>query len=59
MLYLSIGVEGIEYSKDADNFRAYFSNDVLLDEFERIFEVLESKRRFKAMDFLNEYNNGT
>ncbi|GEM_PF-1584892 len=59
MLYLSIGVEGIEYSKDADNFRAYFSNDVLLDEFERIFEVLESKRRFKAMDFLNEYKNGS
>ena len=58
MLYLSIGVEGIEYSKDADNFRAYFSNDVLLDEFERIFGVLESKRRFKAMDFLNEYKNG-
>ena len=58
MLYLEIGIEGINYSKDADNFRAYFSNDVVLDEFERIFKEMESKGSFKAMDFLNEYKNG-
>ena len=58
MLYLDIGIEGINYSKDADNFRAYFSNDVVLDEFERIFKVMESKESFKATDFLNEYKNG-
>jgi hypothetical protein len=59
MLFLDNGVEGIKYSKDADNFRAYFSNDVLLDEFERIFKIVEAKEKFKAMDFLDEYNNGT
>jgi hypothetical protein len=59
MLFLDNGVEGIKYSKDADNFRAYFSNDVLLDEFERIFQLMEAKGEFKAMDFLGEYNNGT
>lgn len=59
MLYLEIGIEGINYSKDADNFRAYFSNDVVLDEFERIFKEMESKGSFKAMDFLNEYKNGS
>lgn len=58
MLYLVIGIESIEYSKDADNFRAYFSNEVVLDEFERIFKEMESKGSFKAMDFLNEYKNG-
>lgn len=58
MLYLDIGIESIEYSKDADNFRAYFSNGVVLDEFERIFKEMESKGSFKAMDFLNEYKNG-
>lgn len=58
MLFLSNGVEGVNYQKDADNFRAYFSNDVLLDEFERIFKLLEEKEKFKAMDFLNEYNAG-
>lgn len=58
MLYLDIGIESIEYSKDADNFRAYFSNEVVLDEFERIFKEMESKGSFKAMDFLNEYKNG-
>lgn len=59
MLYLEIGIEGINYSKDADNFRAYFSNDVVLDEFERIFKEMETKGSFKAMDFLNEYKNGS
>lgn len=59
MLFLKNGIEGINYQKDADNFRAYFSNDVLLDEFERIFQLMEAKGEFKAMDFLGEYNNGT
>lgn len=59
MIYLKEGIKKIEYSKDADNFRAYFSNDVLLDEFERIFKVMELKGSFKAMDFINEYKNGS
>ncbi len=58
MLFLDNGVEGINYSKDADNFRAYFSNDVLLDEFERILKIVEAKGEFKAMEFLDEYNAG-
>ena len=59
MFYLNKGIKTIEYSKDADNFRAYFSNDVLLDEFERIFNLMELKGSFKAMDFINEYKNGS
>lgn len=59
MIYLKEGIKKIEYSKDADNFRAYFSNDVLLDEFERIFKVMELKGSFKAMDFINEYKSGS
>ena len=59
MFYLKEGIKKIEYSKEADNFRAYFSNDVLLDEFERVFNLMELKGSFKATDFINEYKNGS
>lgn len=49
------GLQRISYDKNADNFRAYFSDDVKLNEFERIFERLRYSE-FKVGDFLNLYN---
>lgn len=41
--FLTNGLQEIKYDKQADNFRAYFSNDVLLQEFERIMPAMRLK----------------
>lgn len=53
--YLRCGIQRIDYSKEADNFRAYFDNDVVLETFEMIWANLKSKDSFTAMDFLSGY----
>lgn len=56
--YLGFGLEAPSYDKDIDNFRAYFYNDVILQEFERIFNIVsEWNDGFNASDFLTIYNN--
>lgn len=56
--YLEFGLEAPSYDKDIDNFRAYFYNDVILQEFERIFKVVSDwNDGFNASDFLILYND--
>ena len=53
--FLTTGLIPIEYEKNNDNYNAYFSNEVVLEEFERIFEAMKKRGRFKVTDFLVEY----
>ncbi len=55
MQFLITGLERVTYSKDEDNYWVYFSNDIVLDEFERIFEVMRGMGKFKYGDFITEY----
>ncbi len=50
--YLSYGLESIKYDKKADNFRAYFSNDAILEETKRIFKMLKHQESFSVTEFL-------
>ena len=53
--FLTTGLIPIEYEKNNDNYNAYFSNEIVLEEFERIFEAMKERERFKVSDFLVEY----
>lgn len=53
--FLTTGLIPIEYEKNNDNYNAYFSNEVVLEEFERIFEAMRRRGKFKVSDFLIEY----
>ena len=56
-LYIKNGLDRIEYDKSEDNYRAIFSNDVVLKEFERIFSIIQkNKDDFSVSDFLSVYN---
>lgn len=57
-LYLEYGLDAPKYNKDEDNFRAYFYSDVLLQEFERIFNIVSKwKKGFTVSDFLKDYKD--
>ncbi len=50
-------MERIPYDKNKDNFKAIFSNDVVLTEFERILKNLKNNSDgFNVSDFLQMYN---
>lgn len=51
--FLRNGLQTIQYDKKADNFRANFYNDAILEETERIFQELEEKENFKISDFVH------
>lgn len=53
--FLQNGLQRIEYSKEEDNFRSFFSNDVALHQFEIVFEKMRAKGNFSVMEFLAEY----
>jgi hypothetical protein len=53
-MYLVDGLHRITYNKTEDNYRAKFNNDALLNEFERIFNLLPPT--FKVTNFLEMYN---
>lgn len=55
-IFLRDGLQRIDYDKESDNFRAYFENDVKLQEFESVFETLKVRTSFTVGDFLEEYN---
>ncbi|MBO0592929.1 hypothetical protein I2486_16110 [Cellulophaga sp. E16_2] len=56
--YLVNGLIPIEYDKEYDNFIAYFNNDSVLDEFERVFNIVKTyKRGFNVSDFLAAYKD--
>ena len=58
--FLSGGLQEITYAKEDDNFNAYFSNDVTLEEFERIFERMKMKLNengfFTTTNFLDVHS---
>lgn len=54
--YLKHGLKTIKYDKREDNFKAYFYNDPILEEAERIFDSLNG-RDFTVTDFLNEHKS--
>jgi len=57
-LYLNEGLDAPRYDKDEDNFRAYFYNDSLLNEFERIFnQITTNQSEFNVSGFLKVYND--
>lgn len=53
--YLEWGLQKIDYDKEQDNFQAYFYNDSILKETERIFSVLATKETFSVTDFVSEH----
>ncbi|MDM1415058.1 primase-helicase family protein [Myroides odoratimimus] len=56
--YLEHGLDAPKYDKEDDNFRAYFSNDVIIEEFERIFNIISnSTDSFNATNFLDLYKS--
>lgn len=56
-LYLQKGIIKTEYNKSNDNYKAYFNNDAVYTEFERIISLLISNDSFNVTDFLNIYND--
>ena len=57
MQFLTTGIIPIEYEKNDDNYNAYFSNEVVLEEFERIFEEMKLRGSFTVTGFLEEHDN--
>lgn len=57
--YLSYGLETITYDKKQDNYQAYFYNDSILEETERIFNVLAGQDFISVSDFVNEHQMNT
>jgi hypothetical protein len=56
--YIENGLTAPTYKKNDDNFRAYFYNDSILQEFERVFsELTEQQNEFKVNDFLILYKH--
>lgn len=56
--YLKYGIEPIEYDKDFDNYKAYFNNEIVESEFERILKIcMNEPVGFTASDFLSIYNH--
>ena len=56
-LFLQNGIIKTEYNKTDDNYRAYFNNDVVYSEFERIIAILIMNDSFNVSEFLNVYND--
>ncbi|MDO7174153.1 hypothetical protein [Mariniflexile sp. AS56] len=54
--FLEHGMERIKYDKNYDNFMAYFNNDLILSEFERVFDIVSLKEQgFTTTTFVEEY----
>lgn len=59
MQYLTTGLQKVNYSKQEDNYRIYFSNDIVLEEFERLFELMRKEGSFNFTKFHKEYANNS
>jgi|SRR5690554_887623 len=54
--YLEVGLDAPKYDKEEDNFRAHFSNDVILEEFERVFSIVSNNNEaFNVSTFIIQY----
>lgn len=56
-LFLQKGIIKTEYNKTYDNYKAYFSNDAVYTEFERIISILIMNDSFNVSEFLSVYND--
>ena len=56
-LFLQKGIIKTEYNKTNDNYKAYFSNDAVYTEFERIISILIMNDSFNVSEFLSVYND--
>lgn len=56
-LFLQKGIIKTEYNKTDDNYKAYFSNDAVYTEFERIISILIMNDSFNVSEFLSVYND--
>jgi hypothetical protein len=56
-LYITDGILKIEYNKVQDNFKAYFNNDIVYGEFNRIINLIDTSNGFIAKDFIDIYQN--
>ena len=56
MVFLNDGLIELEYSKESDNYFAYFSNSVVEDEMQRIMREMDGRTEFKVSDFLKEHD---
>ncbi len=59
-LYLQKGIIKTEYDKTDDNYRAYFNNDAVHNEFHRIIDQFVDDQlctEFTVTSFLNVYND--
>ena len=58
-LYIELGLEAPKYNKEADNFKAYFYNDTLLNEFERVLNEVtrDNEAGFNVSEFLRVYQS--
>ncbi len=59
MLFLSDGLIEIEYSKEADNYFAYFSNEVVEQEMGRVMNEMKNVTEFNATYFLEKHKEST
>ena len=61
-LFLEKGILKTNYNKTGDNFKAYFHNDAVFNEFKRCINILindENCLDFSVTDFLNIYNENS
>lgn len=56
-LFLQKGIIKTDYNKAGDNYKAYFSNDVIYTEFERIISIVIQQDNFNVSEFLSIYND--
>jgi hypothetical protein len=56
-LFLQKGIIKTEYNKATDNYKAYFNNDAVYSEFERIISILIMNDSFNVSEFLIVYND--
>jgi hypothetical protein len=54
-LFLQKGIIKTEYNKTGDNYKAYFNNDAVYSEFERIISILIMNDNFNVSEFLSLY----
>lgn len=57
-IYLENGLMRVEYDKSQDNYMAYFHNEVIEQEMERILNELLPLGEFTTSKFLEEYKSG-
>lgn len=56
-IFIKNGLSEVSYEKTSDNFFAKFNNAGKIEEFERIFNLMDKENGFTATDFIREHQN--